>query len=68
MIKRYDVLCIGSATLDNFLTTDCSLKSVKLGDKVLVKKNRETFWWWWNKFCCSFIKIRIKSEIIIQVR
>ena len=38
MIKRYDVLCIGSATLDNFLTTDCSLKSVKLGDKVLVKK------------------------------
>ena len=38
MIKRYDVLCVGSATLDNFLTTDCSLKSVKLGDKVLVKK------------------------------
>jgi len=37
MLKKYDVLCIGSATVDNFLTTDCSLKSVKLGDKVLVK-------------------------------
>ena len=36
MIKRYDVLCVGSATLDNFLTTESSLKSVKLGDKVLV--------------------------------
>ena len=31
------MLCVGSATLDNFLTTDSSLKSVKLGDKVLVK-------------------------------
>ena len=36
MIKRYDVLCIGSATLDNFLTVDTSLKKVKLGDKILV--------------------------------
>ncbi|MBT3814746.1 carbohydrate kinase family protein [Candidatus Woesearchaeota archaeon] len=36
MIRRYDVLCVGSAVLDKFLTTDCSLKSVKLGDKVLV--------------------------------
>ena len=36
MLKKYDVLCIGSATVDNFLTTDCSLKCVNLGDKILV--------------------------------
>jgi len=36
MLKT-EVLCIGSATLDNFLTIDESLKSVKLGDKVLVR-------------------------------
>ena len=34
---KYDVLCVGSATVDNFLTTEKSLKSIKLGDKVLVK-------------------------------
>jgi ribokinase len=33
---KYDVLCIGSATLDNFLTVDTSLKKIKLGDKILV--------------------------------
>ncbi len=33
---KYDVLCIGSATLDNFLTVETSLKKIKLGDKVLV--------------------------------
>ena len=36
MLKKYDVLCIGSATVDNFLTTNCSLKCVHLGDKILV--------------------------------
>ncbi len=34
---RYDVLCIGSGTLDNFLTSEEPLSKVKLGDKVLVK-------------------------------
>ena len=33
---KYDVLCIGSATVDHFLTTEKSLKSIKLGDKVLI--------------------------------
>jgi len=33
----YDVLCIGSATIDRFLTVEQSLKSIKLGDKILVK-------------------------------
>ena len=36
MFKR-DVLCIGSATLDTFLTIEQSLSKVKLGDKVLIK-------------------------------
>lgn len=33
----FDVLCVGSATVDRFLNVDQPLKSVKLGDKVLVK-------------------------------
>jgi sugar/nucleoside kinase (ribokinase family) len=38
MLRRYDVLCVGSAVLDNFLIVDQSLKSIRLGDKVLVTK------------------------------
>lgn len=34
---KYDVLCVGSATVDNFLTIEQPLSKVKLGDKVLVK-------------------------------
>lgn len=32
-----EVLCIGSATVDTFLTVDSSFSSIHLGDKVLVK-------------------------------
>jgi len=34
---KYDVLCIGSATLDNFLTIEQKFNSIRPGDKVLVK-------------------------------
>lgn len=34
---KYGVLCVGSATADNFLTIGQPLSKVKLGDKVLVK-------------------------------
>lgn len=34
---KYDVLCIGSATIDNFLTTEQKLSKIHLGDKILVK-------------------------------
>ena len=34
---KYDVLCIGSATLDNFLTIEQKFNSIHSGDKVLVK-------------------------------
>ena len=36
-MSRYDVLCVGSATVDMFLTIEQSFSSLKLGDKVLVK-------------------------------
>lgn len=32
-----NVLCVGSATVDTFLTVEDSFKSIRLGDKVLVK-------------------------------
>lgn len=35
---HYDVLCVGSATVDHFLTINQPLKSVHLGDKVLVNR------------------------------
>ncbi len=34
---KSDVLCVGSATLDTFLTIESALSSLKLGDKVLVQ-------------------------------
>lgn len=34
---KYDVLCMGSATIDSFLATEQPLSTIKLGDKVLVK-------------------------------
>lgn len=34
---KYDVLCIGSATVDHFLTTEQKLSKIHLGDKILVK-------------------------------
>ncbi|MEK6939196.1 MAG: carbohydrate kinase family protein [Nanoarchaeota archaeon] len=36
-MSQYDVLCIGSATVDTFLTIDQPFSSLKLGDKILVK-------------------------------
>ncbi|MBI4152755.1 carbohydrate kinase family protein [Candidatus Woesearchaeota archaeon] len=37
MLFKYDVLCVGSATLDRFLTIDVPLQSIRPGDKLLVK-------------------------------
>ncbi len=37
MFHKDDVLCVGSATLDQFLTIELPLAKIKLGDKVLVK-------------------------------
>lgn len=36
-MSQYDVLCIGSATVDTFLTVEQPFSSLKVGDKVLVK-------------------------------
>ncbi len=36
-MSKYDVLCVGSATVDTFLTIEQSFSSLKLGDKVMVK-------------------------------
>lgn len=36
-MSNYDVLCVGSATVDTFLTIEQPFSSLKLGDKFLVK-------------------------------
>jgi ribokinase len=37
MLTRYQVLCVGSATVDHFLTIKDSFKEIHVGDKVLVQ-------------------------------
>jgi ribokinase len=36
LLFKYDVLCIGSATVDSFLEVDTPFQKVRLGDKILV--------------------------------
>lgn len=36
-MSKYDVLCVGSATVDTFLTIEQPFSTLKLGDKVLVR-------------------------------
>lgn len=36
MLFRYDVLCVGSATVDRFLSVDTPFSALHLGDKILV--------------------------------
>jgi sugar/nucleoside kinase (ribokinase family) len=36
---RYDILCIGSATVDTFLEVDTPLRNIHLGDKILVSSS-----------------------------
>lgn len=36
-MNKYDVLCVGSATVDTFLSIEQPFSTLKLGDKVLVK-------------------------------
>ena len=36
MLCKYDVLCIGSATVDSFLNVETSFAKIKLGDKIIV--------------------------------
>lgn len=36
LLGQYDVLCLGSATVDSFLSIDPSIKEISPGDKVLV--------------------------------
>ena len=36
-MPTYNVICIGSATVDHFLTVEQPLSSLRLGDKILVK-------------------------------
>ena len=38
-MSNYNVLCIGSATVDNFLVIGQPLSSVKIGDKILVNSS-----------------------------
>ncbi len=40
MLRRYDVLCVGSAVVDRFLQVERPLSSIKLGDKVLVTEQQ----------------------------
>ena len=62
MLRKYDVLCVGSATLDNYLTIERLMKDVKVGDKVLVTEmERHTGGGATNSAAAlSFLGLRVK--------
>ena len=64
---RNDVLCIGSATLDNFLTTERKLASIKIGDKVLVKSTESHTGGGGTNSAAALAKLGLKVKILTKV-
>ncbi|MFH1682547.1 MAG: carbohydrate kinase family protein, partial [Candidatus Woesearchaeota archaeon] len=64
---NYDVLCVGSATVDNFLTVDQSLKGIKLGDKVLVKSREIHSGGGASNSAAALSKLELKAKILTKL-
>ncbi|MFA6461223.1 MAG: carbohydrate kinase family protein [Candidatus Woesearchaeota archaeon] len=67
MLFRSDVLCIGSATLDTFLTVEMPLRKIKLGDKVLVKEIETHSGGGASNAAISLIKFGLKVRILTKL-
>ncbi|MBU0460360.1 MAG: carbohydrate kinase family protein [Nanoarchaeota archaeon] len=64
---KEDVLCIGSATLDHFLTVEQSLKSIKLGDKVLVNRMEKHSGGGATNAAAALSKLGLKVKILSKL-
>jgi len=61
------VLCIGSATLDNFLTVEQSLSKIKLGDKILVKALEKHSGGGATNAAAALSKLGIKTSLLTKL-
>ena len=64
---NYDVLCIGSATLDNFLVVEADLSKIKLGDKVLVAHQEVHSGGGGTNSAASFSKLGLKVKLLTKI-
>lgn len=64
---KYDVLCVGSATVDSFLTTGQSLSKVRLGDKVLVENIEKHSGGGATNSAAALSKLRLKVKMLTKL-
>lgn len=65
--NRYDVLCIGSATVDNFLEIDKKMSSVKIGDKVLVNSLEKHSGGGATNSAAALAKLGLKVKVLTKL-
>ena len=63
----YDVLCIGSATLDHFIVVDEKIDCISLGDKILVDKREFHTGGGGTNAAISLKKLGIKTKILTKL-
>ena len=64
---KCDVFCIGSATVDNFLTTNQKLQDIKIGDKVLVKSKETHTGGGATNSAAALAKLGLKVKILTKL-
>ncbi|MBI2151272.1 carbohydrate kinase family protein [Candidatus Woesearchaeota archaeon] len=64
---KSDVLCVGSATVDNMLTIEQPFSSLKLGDKVLVKSTETHTGGGATNSACALAKLSLKVKILTKL-
>ncbi len=64
---RYDVLCIGSATVDQFLEITPKFSSIKLGDKILVNNTKIHTGGSATNVAATFAKSKLKTKICTKL-
>ncbi len=64
---KYDVLCIGSATLDNFLTIEQKFNSIHPGDKVLVKNIEKHSGGGGTNSAAALSKLGLKVQLLTKL-
>ena len=64
---KSDVLCIGSATVDHFLTTEQKLTKIKVGDKILVKSKEVHTGGGATNSAAALAKLGLKVKILTKL-
>ncbi len=67
MLFSSDVLCVGSATIDTFLTVNHSIKKIRLGDKVLVNSIEKHSGGGATNSAVALAKLGLKVKILTKL-